>query len=54
MNLFSEQKQTQTLKTNLWLPKGTDGQGGMDWGFGIGIENSNQYSVTIYMGKESE
>ena len=22
MNLFIKQKQTQTLKTNLWLPKG--------------------------------
>ena len=27
---------SQTLKTNLWLPK--DGWGGMDWGFGIGID----------------
>ena len=59
---------SQTLKK---LPKGT-GQGGMDWGFGIGIcalwhmewlaigdllyrtENSTQYSVIIYVGKESE
>ena len=63
---------SQTLK-NLWLPKGTgQGEGGMDWGFGIGIctlrsmeclangdlmystENSVQYSVIIYLGKESE
>ena len=35
MNLFAEQKDTQTLKTNLWLPKGT--RGGMAWGFGIAI-----------------
>ena len=27
MNLFSEQKKTQTLKTKLWLPKGTSGRG---------------------------
>lgn len=36
MNLFSKQKQTQTLKTNPWLPKGTgeggwDGPGVQDW-----------------------
>ena len=37
MNIFAEQKQTQTLKTNLHLPKGTDVGGGMDWGFGTGI-----------------
>ena len=29
---------SQTLKINLRLPKGTGGgMGGMDWGFGIGI-----------------
>ena len=26
-----------TLKTNLWLLKGTSGWGGMDWGFGTGM-----------------
>ena len=35
INIFEEQKQTQTLK-NLWLPKGTggrgkDGLGAWDW-----------------------
>ena len=33
MNLFTEQKQTHTQKTNLWLPKGKGG--GIDWEFGI-------------------
>ena len=34
INLFSEQKQTQTLK-NLWFPKETGWVGGrgMEWGF---------------------
>ena len=33
MNLFAEQKQTQTLK-NLWLPKGTGGgKGEVNSGF---------------------
>ena len=27
---------SQTLKTKLWLAKGTDG-GGVDWGFGTGM-----------------
>ena len=36
MNLFTEQKDSQTLKTNLGLPKGTggggrDGPGVWDW-----------------------
>ena len=68
MNLFAQEIQTQTLKMNLWLQKGT-GWGGMGWGFGIGIctlkymasgdllcstENCTQYSVIIYVGKESE
>ena len=30
---------SQTLKTNLWLPEGTGGGGGMDGGFGTGIWN---------------
>ena len=72
MNLFTKQKQTHRLKTNLWLPKGKGGVGRMDWRFGISIctlwymewmvnrdlqystWNSTQYSVIIYMGKESE
>ena len=28
---------SQTLKINLWLPKGTEVRGGMDWGTGICI-----------------
>ena len=35
MNLFAEQKQTQTLKTNLWLPKGMGGEEG--WTVGLGL-----------------
>ena len=63
-------KETKTLKTNLWLPKGTGG--GVDWGFGTGIctlrymerlangdllhsiENSTQNSAMIYVGKNSK
>ena len=65
--LIAEQKQIQTLKTNLRLPKGAGGVGGMDWGFGIGVWNDwpmgtcriaqgtlSKCSVKIYMGKESE
>ena len=40
MNLFAEETDSQTLKTNLWLPKGTGWEGGMDWGFGAGIWNT--------------
>ena len=52
------------------VTKGDRRQGGMDWGFGTGIctlwymewldngdllyWNSTQYSLVIYMGKESE
>ena len=36
MNLFTEKKDLQTLKTNLWLPKGT-GDRRMDRVFGISI-----------------
>ena len=28
MNLFTKQKDSQTQKTNLWLPKGTVGERG--------------------------
>ena len=34
--ICSIETDSQTLKTNLSLPKGT-GTGGMDWGVGIGI-----------------
>ena len=36
MNLFPEQKDSQTLKTNSWLPKGTAG-GGKGWTTGLGL-----------------
>ena len=40
MNLYElicrTERESHTLKTNLWLPKGT-GWGGMDWECGIGI-----------------
>ena len=35
MSLFAEQKQTQTLKINLWLPKGTGW--GKEWTGGLGL-----------------
>ena len=35
MSLFTKQKQTQTSKTNLWLPKGKAGSGSINWEFGI-------------------
>ena len=59
MKLFEEEKQTHRLK-NLWLPKGKDWGG---WTGGLGLangdllyssENSTQYSVVVYVGKESE
>ena len=34
-NLFTKQKQTQTSKTNLWLPKGTGGREGRIWDWHI-------------------
>ena len=35
MNLFTKQKQTHRQKTNLWLPKGKGGGGGINQEFGI-------------------
>ena len=36
MNLLTKaETESQTLKTNLWLPKGTGGGGGADWRFGM-------------------
>ena len=35
MNLFAEQIDSQILKTNSWLPKGTGGGGGRDGLIGI-------------------
>ena len=35
MNLFTKQKDSQTQKTNLWLPKGKGGEGGINQKFGI-------------------
>ena len=36
--IYRTEIDSQTLKTNLWLPKGAGGgQGGMSWGFGTGI-----------------
>ena len=68
MNLLTKQKQTQTLKTNLWLPKGKGG--GREFGTGTctllymelmvnrdllySTGNSTQYSVITYIGKESK
>ena len=26
---------TQTYRTHLWLPRGREGRGGMDWEFGV-------------------
>ena len=62
----------QTLKTSLWLPKGTgDGGWGEGWTGGLGLayahcgvwnagqwgpaaQHRTQYSVMVYVGKESE
>ena len=70
MHLFAEQKDSQTLKTNLWLLKGTSEEEGETGALGLafahcGIWNSwltgtcciaqeAQYSVIICVGKESE
>ena len=73
MNLFTiTETDSQTSKTNLWLPKGKGWGGGVNQEVGINIytllytkqitnkdvlyrtENSTQYSVITYMGKESE
>ena len=35
INLFTKQKQNQMQKTNLWLPKGKEGEGGTNYEFGI-------------------
>ena len=36
MNLSTKQKQTHRHREqNLWLPRGMEGGGGMDWEFGI-------------------
>ena len=32
--IYKTETDSQNLKTNLWLPKGTGGGGRMDWGFG--------------------
>ena len=31
MNQSTEQKQSQTWRTDLWLPRGKGGDRGMDW-----------------------
>ena len=41
MNLST--KQTQTQRTDLWLPKWMWGRGWMDWEFGIGLIDTNYY-----------
>ena len=41
MNLSTKQKQTQTQRTDLWLPRGMGDGGGMDWEFGI--RDANYY-----------
>ena len=71
MDWILQSTDSQTLKTNICLPKGADGQG-MAWALGTvvctlwyielhangellySMWNSIQYSVIIYMGKESE
>lgn len=59
---------SQTLRANLWLPRGTGEGGGMAWGFGMGICSlryrewlanrdlltSSPYAVTIDVGKEPQ
>ena len=35
--IYRIESDSQTLKTNLWLPKGTGEGRGMNLGFGIGI-----------------
>ena len=35
MNLLAEQKEAQTLKTNLWLPKGTSWEEEQTEGLGL-------------------
>ena len=43
MDLFTEQKQTQNLKTNLWLPKDRW------WGDRMGIWGWHMYTVVYVM-----
>ena len=33
--IYKTETDSQTSKTNLWLPKGKRGGGGVDWEFGI-------------------
>ena len=33
--IYQTETDSQTWKTNLWLPKGREGEGGMKWEFGI-------------------
>ena len=35
--IYKTETDSQTFKTNLWLPKGTGCGEGMDWRFGIGM-----------------
>ena len=45
--VYKTDTEEQTLKTNVWLPKGKDEKGGMDWGFGKGKGKSTQCSVCL-------
>ena len=35
---------SQTLKTNLWLPKGTGDGGGMNWGLGLAFAHCSLWN----------